>query len=166
MFFIKKIVIFFLIISIFGCASGNITKINSINDRSIYIDTPNDTTKNRYSILLKEHLKRRFNNENKPQADYILQADISFASNETLSVSGLTVLNSTKAVIKYSLIDNNSNLLIKSGSINTFPALSSSSNSLYANEKSLENIKERLIQSSAKKLYLLINIILRKLIEN
>ena len=80
-----------------------------------------------------------------------------------MSVSGLAVLNSTKAVVRYSLVDNSSNTLIKSGSIKTFPALSSSSNSLYSNEESLKHIKERLSQSSAYKLYLLTKVILRKL---
>ena len=165
MFFIKTIVIFFILISGFGCASENITKIYLSNDKSVSIDTLNDEPKNKYNILLKKHLTRKFKNK-KFKADYILRANISFASSETISVSGLTVLNSTKAVIEYSLIDNNSNLLVKSGSINTFPALSSTSNSIYTNEKSSEFIKERLIQTSAHKLYLLTNIILRKLIEN
>ena len=80
-----------------------------------------------------------------------------------MSLSGSAVLNSTKAIVKYSLVDNNTNTLIKSGSIKTFPALSSSSNSLYSNEESIKHIKERLSQSSANKLYLLIKVILRKL---
>ena len=80
-----------------------------------------------------------------------------------MSVSGLAVLNSTKAFVRYSLVDNGSNTLIKSGSIKTFPALSSSSNSLYSNEESLKHIKERLSQSSANKLYLLTKVLIRKL---
>lgn len=172
MFFIKKIIIFIFLISIFGCASENITKIGYTNNKAVSIDTKNeastntsDASTNKYDILLKEHLKRKFNYK-KFKADYILKANISFASNETLSVSGLTVLNSTKAVVEYSLIDNYSNLLVKSGSFNTFPALSSTSNSIYTNEKSSEFIKERLTRSSAHKLYLLTNIVLRRLIEN
>ena len=96
----------------------------------------------------------------KPQI--LLKAEISFSSAETLSVSGTSVLKTTKATITYSLIHEGSKLLIKSGSISTFPALSSSSNSLYSNEKSVENIKERLSLSSAKKLYILTKMILRK----
>ena len=175
MFFIKKIIIFFLLISVFGCAFENITKLNSANHKSVSIDTQNDVSKDdesqddeskdKYNLILKKYLKRKFNNK-KFKADYTLKANISFASNETLSVSGLTVLNSTKAVVEYSLIDNYSNLMVKSGSFNTFPALSSTSNSIYTNEKSSEFIKERLTQSSAHKLYLLTNIVLRKLIEN
>ena len=165
MFFIKKFIILFLLISVFGCAFENITKFNATNHKSVYIDAQNDEAKDKYNIILKKYLKRKFNNK-KFKADYILKANIYFASNETLSVSGLNVLNSTKAVIEYSLINNYSNLLVKSGSINTFPALSSTSNSVYTNEKSSEFIKERLTQSSAHKLYLLTNIILRKLIEN
>ena len=107
-------------------------------------------------------MKRNFNNKKSPKPQILLKANISFTSDETLSVSGISVLKSTKANTTYSLIDKNSNLLIKSGSINTFPALSSSSNSLYSNEKSIENIKERLSLSSAKKLFILTKMILRK----
>ena len=162
MFFKKKIITLLLLITIFGCSTENIIKNNYINYKSISIETP----KNKYNILLKEYLKRKFNNKKELKADLILKADISFTSNETLSLGNSKALNSTTGITKYSLIDNNSNSLIKSGSIKTFPALGSSSNSLYSNERSLDHIKERLSQSSAEKLYLLTNIILRKLIEN
>ena len=159
MFFIKKIITFLFVLISFGCTSDNFTKINHINEKFISIDVPND----KYNIILKKYLKRKFNSEKKFKPNFILSADISFDSNQTLSVSGANVLNSTKAVINYSLIDNNSNLLIKSGTFKTFPALSSSSNSLYSNEISLKHIKERLSHSSAKKLYVLTKIILSKL---
>ena len=162
MFFKKKIITLLLLITIFGCSTENIIKNNYINYKSISIETP----KNKYNILLKEYLKRKFNNKKELKADLILKADISFTSNETLSLGNSKALNSTTGITKYSLIDNNSNFLIKSGSIKTFPALGSSSNSLYSNERSLDHVKERLSQSSAEKLYLLTNIILRKLIEN
>ena len=159
MFFIKKILVFLLLIFTFGCASYNISKSNSINLRTVSIETPND----RYNVIFKEYLKRKFDNKKNLKHSFILKTDISFNSKETMSVSGLAVLNSTKAVVRYSLVDNGSNILIKSGSIKTFPALSSSSNSLYGNEESLKHVKERLSQSSATKLYLLIKVILRKL---
>ena len=159
MFFIKKIFVFLLLIITFGCTSYDINKTNSINLRTVSIETPSD----RYNVIFKEYLKRKFYNKKNLKPSFILKTDISFSSNETMSVSGLAVLNSTKAVVKYSLVDNSSNTLIKSGSIKTFPALSSSSNSLYSNEESLKHIKERLSQSSANKLYLLTKVILRKL---
>ena len=162
MFFIKKIVTFLLLITIFGCSTENIVKINTINDKSIAIETPN----NKYNILLKEYLKRKFNNEKELQADFVLKADISFTSNDTLSLGNSKAVNTTSGVTKYTLIDNNSNLLVKSGSIKTFPALGFSSNSLYSNEISLDHIKERLSQNSANKLYIITHITLRKLIEN
>ena len=59
----------------------------------------------------------KFDNEKNLKPRFILKADISFSSNETMSVSGLAVLNSTKAFVRYSLVDNGSNTLIKSGSI-------------------------------------------------
>ena len=158
MFFIKKAIFLFLILSIIGCVSNNNVKIRPFDEMVITIDTPND----KYNIIFREYLKRNFNNKKSPKPQILLKANISFTSDETLSVSGTSVLKSTKANTTYSLIDKNSNLLIKSGSINTFPALSSSSNSLYSNEKSIENIKERLSLSSAKKLFILTKMILRK----
>ncbi len=159
MFFIKKIFVFLLLIIAFGCTSYNINETNSINLRTVSIETPSD----KYNVIFKEYLKRKFENKNNLKPSFILKTDISFNSNETMSVSGLAVLNSTKAVVRYLLVDNDSNTLIKSGSIKTFPALSSSSNSLYSNEESLKHIKERLSQSSANKLYILTKVILRKL---
>ena len=159
MFFIKKVIFLFLFLSIIGCASNNYIKVSSIDEITITVDTPTD----KYNLIFREYLKRSFNNKKSVKPQIILKANISFSSDETLSVSGTSVLKSTKANITYSLIDKNSKLLIKSGSINTFPALSSSSNSLYSNEKSIENIKERLSISSAKKLYILTKMILRKL---
>ena len=158
MFFIKKAIFLFLVLSIIGCVSNNNVKVSSLDEMAITIDTPND----KYNIIFREYLKRSFNNKKSPKPQILLKANISFTSDETLSVSGTSVLKSTKANTTYSLIDKNSNLLIKSGSINTFPALSSSSNSLYSNEKSIENIKERLSLSSAKKLFILTKMILRK----
>ena len=158
MFSIKNAIFLFLILSIVGCASNNYIKVSSIDEITITIDTPSD----KYNLIFREYLKRNFNNIKSLKPQILLKANISFTSNETLSVSGTSVLKSTKANIKYSLIDKNSKLLIKSGSINTFPALSSSSNSLYSNEKSIENIKERLSLSSAKKLFILTKMILRK----
>ena len=158
MFFIKKVIFLFLFLSIIGCASNNYIKVSSIDEITITVDTPTD----KYNLIFREYLKRSFNNKKSVKPQIILKANISFSSDETLSVSGTSVLKSTKANITYSLIDKNSKLLIKSGSINTFPALSSSSNSLYSNEKSIENIKERLSLSSAKKLYILTKMILRK----
>ena len=158
MFFIKKTIFLFLILSVIGCVSNNYIKINPIEQNTITIDTPTD----KYNIIFKEYLKRNFNNEKKLKPQILLKTEISFSSTETLSVSGTSVLKSTKAIITYSLIDEASKLLIKSGSISTFPALSSSSNSLYSNEKSIENIKERLSLSSAKKLFILTKMILRK----
>ena len=159
MFFIKKTIFLFLILSMVGCVSNNYANINPVNEISISFDTPVD---DKYNKIFREYLKRNFNSKEDLKPQILLKANISFNSNETLSVSGTSVLNSTKAVVKYSLIDQKSNLLIKTGSINTFPALSSSSSSLYGNEKSIEHIKERLSKSLAKKLYILTKMILRK----
>ena len=159
MFIFKKLVFLIIFILINGCTLGNFEKKQYINNFSIEINTPND----RYNVYLKENLKRFFyTNDN--QNKFILKTKITFDTTKTLSVSGQNILKSTKAKIDYQLIDKNTNIIVKSGSINTFPALSSSSNSLYAQENSIDFIKERLTKSSAKSLFSRIKIILRRFI--
>ena len=158
MFIFKKLFFLIIFILINGCTLGDFEKKQKINSFSIEINTPND----RYNIYLKENLNRFFytnGNQNK----FILKTKITFDSTKTLSVSGQNVLKSTKAKINYQLIDKNTNSIVKSGTINTFPTLSSSSNSLYAQENSIGFIKERLTKSAAKSLYSRIKIILRRL---
>ena len=158
MFIFKELVFIFFIFLINGCSLNNFEKINDINNISIEIHTPKD----KYNLYFKENLKRYFyvsNNKTK----YILKTVITFESTKTLSVSGQNVLKSTKAKIDYQLTNKDTNNLVKSGSISTFPALSSSSNSLYTQDKSVVHIKERLTKSSAKTLYTHIKIIIRRL---
>ena len=159
MFFIKiKVFICFLLL-LSGCEFSKYQSKNLKYTHNINIETPN----NKYDILLKKHLDRLFNNQPKKDTNFILKSNISFTSNETLSVSGLNVLQSTKGTVQYSLIDSKSGKILRSGSVVTFPALSSSSSSLFTNDVSLQHIKERLSLSSAKKLYLKIKLIMKKL---
>ena len=158
MFILKKLVFLSLIILISGCTLNNFEKIQNINNYSIEVDTPNDN----YNVHFKENLKRLFHiGDNKTK--YLLKTTITFETTKSLSVSGQNVLKSTKASVYYQLTNKNTNVVVKSGSFNTFPALSSSSNSLYTQEKSIEYIKERLTKSSAKSLYTRIIIIIRRL---
>ena len=159
MFFKYKTTFIILIILLSGCSFNNSYHQNELGDVSIFIETPSD----RDNVLLRENLKRLVNTNQKSQSKYKLDASISYNSSETLSVSGLNVLQSTKGTVQYSLIDSKSGKILMSGSVVTFPALSSSSSSLYTNDVSLQNIKERLILSSAKKLYLKIKLIMKKL---
>ena len=157
MFIFKKLVFLSLIVLINGCAINNFEKIQNFNNYSVEVDTPNDN----YNVHFKENLKRFFRLGDNTK--YILKTRITFKSTKTLSVSGQNILKSTKARIDYQLTDKDTNVVVKSGSFNTFPTLSSSSNSLYTKEKSIEHIKERLTKSSAKSLYTRINIIIRRL---
>ena len=158
MFFFKKLVFICLIILMSGCTSNNLEKIKNINNYSVEVETPNDD----YNVYFKKDLKSFFH-VNDSNLKYLLKTSITFKSTETLSVSGQNVLKSTKARIDYQLTNKNTNVILESGSFNTFPALSSSSNSLYTKEKSIEHIKERLTKSSAKSLYTRISIIIRRL---
>jgi len=157
MFIFKKLFFFSLIILVCSCNQNNLKNFENINNYSIKIKTPSD----KYNLYFKENLKRFFKISD-TKKNYILQTRITFKTTKTLSISGQNNLKSTKAKIDYKLTDKNKNI-IKSGSINTFPSLSSSSNSLYTQERSIENIKERLTKKSAKSLYTRIMIILSRL---
>ena len=159
MFFLKKIIIISFLLLIYGCSTNNLKEISDQNNFSIEIVT----TDNSYNILFKEELKRFFSTKHNAYKKYRLNTIITFQSTNTLSVSGRNVLNSTKARINYDLRNSETNEIVESGSFNTFPALSSSSSSLYTRQKSIDHIKERLIKSSAKSLYMHINIIISKL---
>tara|TARA_B100000963_G_C22526300_1_gene625464 strand:- start:523 stop:1002 length:480 start_codon:yes stop_codon:yes gene_type:complete len=156
MFVFKKLIFFIFLFLINSCSLNSFEEIQK-NNYSIEIKTSND----RYNLYFKEDLKRFFRNRENTVKEYILNASISFTSTNTLSVSGTNVLKSTKGYITYNLKNKHSNEIIKSGSFTTFPALSSSTNSLYSQQKSIEHIKERLTKSSAKSLYMKLKTLIR-----
>ena len=142
-----------------ACSVNNLQHKNKLNNLSILIETPSD----RDNVLLKENLRRLINSNQISQIKYKLIAAISFNNTETLSVRGLQVLNSSKAVINYTIIENNNGNLIKSGSFVSLPALNSASNSLYSNEVAKVQIKDRLNLLSVKKMYTILQITLGRL---
>ena len=151
----KLFIIFLLLLS--GCGFSNLNKSASYNN--IYLETPDD----KYNILFKNSLKKAFNINSSLKTKYILRSNISFSSSKTLSAGGSDSLNSTFANASYSLVEVKSDKVISSGSIKTFPALSSSSSSIYSNDISIQHIKERLSFSAAKKIYMRLNLILQNL---
>ena len=158
--FCKYKVVLIIFINLFtACSINNLQHKNKLNNLSILIETPSD----RDNVLLKENLRRLINNNQNSQIKYKLKASISFNNTETLSVRGLQVLNSSKAVINYTIIENNNGNLIKSGSFVSFPALNSASNSLYSNEVAKVQIKDRLNLLSAKKMHTILQITLGRL---
>ena len=150
-------VIFFLFI--YGCASKNPDVVISNNVNSVSIET----SEGKDNVLFKEYLKRIFKTKDNADPKFNLIASISFSSSNTLSASGLKALTSTVASVNYKLYKFNSKKLIKSGSISSFPALGTTSSSLYANDINLKHIKERLNLSIAKNLYMPLNLVLRRL---
>ena len=159
MFFKYKIVLIIFITIFSACSVNNLQHENKLNNLSILIETPSD----RDNVLLKENLRRLINSNQISQIKYKLIAAISFNNTETLSVRGLQVLNSSKAVINYTIIENNNGNLIKSSSFVSFPALNSASNSLYSNEVAKVQIKDRLNLLSAKKMHTILQITLGRL---
>ena len=155
----KNFLIIISIIFINGCAlkSPNLVKTHEIKSVSI------ETTSNKDNILFKEHLKRIFKSKDSINHKFKLKTSISYSSSDTLSVNGLNALTRTYAYVNFKLYDFKSNKLIKSGSIKSFPVLGSTSSSLYANDINLKHIKERLNISLSKKLYMHLNVFLRRL---
>ena len=156
---VKNIIFVFFVFLISNCSFNTSHILKSQNNYYVEIETPND----RYSTYLGENLKRLFFVKDNLKEIYILKTDIIFQSIDTLSINGNNSLKSTKAKIRYELINKKTNRIIKSGSIITNPALSATSSSFYSQQKSIEHIKERLVKNSAKSLFVRINIILRKL---
>ena len=78
-----------------ACSINNLQYKNKLNDLSISIETPSD----RDNVLLKENLRRLINSNQNSQIKYKLKASITFKNAETLSVRGLQVLKSSKAII-------------------------------------------------------------------
>ena len=156
---VKNILFIFFILLISNCSLSKLQKFENKINYSVEIDTPND----KFNTYLGEHLKRLFFVKDNLEKNYVIKSQITFQSTETLSVNGNNKLKSTKARVEYQLINTNTNKIISSGSIFTNPALSSSSSSFYAQQKSIEHIKERLVKSSANSLFMRINITLRKL---
>ena len=159
MFILKQLLFLFLIFFISSCSFNELPKLQNKNNFSVDIET----TEGKYNVYFKENLKRLFYNKNYTNKPFVLKTTITFQSTETLSVSGLNILKSTKAKINYELRNKETNLIIKSGSIDTFPTMSSFSRSLYSREKNIEHIKERLTIQSANSLYMHIINILRRL---
>ena len=155
--FFKNLLLISSFLFFYGCASNNSNFVNTVDMNSVSIETNED----RDNLLFKENLKRLF--KTKKNVKFKLITSISFSSSNTLSVGGLNVLTRTVASVSYKLYDFKTNQLIKSGSLQSFPALGSTSSSLYSSDTNLKHIKERLNISASKKLYMHLIIVLRRL---
>ena len=157
--FFKNFLVIISFLFFYGCASKNPNFVNTNDINSVSIETDGD----RDNILFKENLKRLFKTKKNVDFKFKLLTSISFSSSDTLSVGGLSALTRTVASVSYKLYNFKSNKLIKSGSLQSFPALGSTSSSLYASDTNLKHIKERLNISVSKKLHMHLIIVLRKL---
>ena len=160
MFFnIKKILLICSFFFIISCSLSNKNLPVNSNINLISIETPND----RDNILFNEYLKRAFKPINDVSHKFLLETSISYSITNALSISGLNSLNRTTAIVNYKLYSKETNKLIKSGSINSFTSIGSTSSSLYTNDINLKFIKERLNLNASIKLKNYLNIILSRL---
>ena len=158
---IKQKIFIILLLFLNSCSTANYQS-NSNFKGNLTVETQS----NRYNLLLKQHIKRGFLYKFSTKRNFILKTEIKFISSDTLSDNGQKSLKSTKAKLNYTLTEVKSDKkhkTIDTGSIITFPALSSSSSSIYSKDKSLRHIKERLCVSSAKKLNMRLILILKKI---
>ena len=160
MFFnIQKILLICSFFFIISCSLSNKNLPVNSNINLISIETPND----RDNILFNEYLKRAFKPINNVSHKFLLETSINYSITNALSISGLNSLNRTTAIVNYKLYSKETNKLIKSGSINSFTSIGSTSSSLYTNDINLKFIKERLNLNASIKLKNYLNIILRRL---
>jgi hypothetical protein len=160
MFFnIKKILLICSFFFIISCSLSNKNLPVNSNINLISIETPND----RDNILFNEYLKRTFKPISGVSHKFLLETSISYSTTNALSISGLNSLNRTSAIVNYKLYSKETNKLIKSGSINSFTSIGSTSSSLYTNDINLKFVKERLNLNASIKLKNYLNIILRRL---
>ena len=160
MFFnIKKILLICSFFFIISCSSTNKNLLVNSNINLITIETPND----RDNVLFNEYLKRAFKPITNVSHKFLLETSISYSITNALSISGLSSLNRTTAIVNYKLYSKETNKLIKSGSINSFTSIGSTSSSLYTNDINLKFVKERLNLNASIKLKNYLNIILSRL---
>ena len=160
MFFnIKKILLICSFFFIISCSSTNKNLLVNSNINLITIKTPND----RDNVLFNEYLKRAFKPIDDVSHKFLLETSVSYSTTNALSISGLNSLNRTTAIVNYKLYSKEANKLIKSGSINSFTSIGSTSSSLYINDINLNFVKERLNLNASIKLKNYLNIILSRL---
>ena len=158
-FVINKLLIFLFIFFANSCSLSEKNIIKNDNVNLISIETPND----KHNILFKVHLDRNFQTNKDISAKFFLKSNLSFKTSNTLSSGSSNYLKKTIGIVNYKLYDLNTNKLIKSGMLSSFPIIGSTSNSLYSNEVGIKHSKERLNTLLSLKLYNHINVILRSL---
>ena len=147
---------FFFIIS---CSLSNKNLLINSNINLITIETPKDKD----NILFNEYLKRAFKPISDVSHKFLLITSINYSITNALSISGLNSMNRTIAIVDYKLYSKETDKLIKSGSINSFTSIGSTSSSLYINDINLNFVKERLNLNASIKLKNYLNIILSRL---
>ena len=156
---IKKILLICSFFFIISCSLSNKNISDNSNIHLITIETADDKD----NILFNEYLKRTFKPIKNMSHKFLLKATISYSTTNALSISGLSTLNRTTAIVNYKLYSKETNELIKSGSLNSFTSIGSTSSSLYTNDINLKFVKERLNLNASIKLKNYLNIILRRL---
>ncbi len=152
----KTINLIFLIFFIFSCSLNMKDNVNP--NYYLKIETPT----NKHNNLLSFELQK-YNKFNKNHEDiFFLEANITFSSQETLTLGGLTPLYRMIGTISYKLTKNN--IIIKKGNISSMINYGSVS-SFYGKEENQKFVKQRIVRNLALKLLDKIKLIINK-IEN
>ncbi len=153
MFFIKKTYIL-LCLFIFSSCSINDNQ-NNIHNYFLEIKT----SKAKYDTLLKFELQKYNQVSLKNNKNLILNANINFSSEETLSLSGLNPLYKMTGKIIYKILKDDK--ILHKGSLSSVVNYGNIS-SIYAQEENTKFIKERLVKNLSFKLINKIKIIMKR----
>ena len=154
----RKFLFILFVLLVNGCtfSDNNHNNLSTIN-----LATSQD--KNYDNYIFHEYLNRILKPQlNKPKM-YSLNVSIRFGTTDSLSSSNLSNLKKTIATVTFQLYDFKTRKLLKTGSINSAPAIGSTSSSLFSNDINSRHIKERLNKNLALKLSRHLNIIIHKL---
>ena len=121
------------------------------------------TAQDKNNFFFKEQLKRILKPHYDKPHKFILNASIKFVKKSTLSNSGLSSLTKITGIVTYSLHNSETNQLIKSDSIKSFPVIGDTSSSMYSQDTNVKFIKERLTINLSQRLSTRIKVLLRKM---
>ena len=148
-----KIISQILILSFFiGCS--NLTNRTN-NPPQVDLIVPQE----KYSMILKHHFYKNFNDYDKNLTKYTIETNLSFNSSNALSVGGNKELYIVKGTLDFKIFNKLKTKIIKSGSISSSINTGNVS-SLYSVDENNNFVRERLSKYLASKLYrtILLNI--------
>ena len=135
----------FIVLLFFGC--GN---INNVTNSPPLVNLV--VQQDKYSLILKHHFYKIFDNYDKDLAKVTVKTNLSFTSSNALSNNGDDNLTIIKGVVDFKIFNTSNAEIIKTGSISSSINTGNVS-SLYSVDENNNFVKERMSKTLASKLY-------------